>query len=216
MQPSAFADVAGRSDRVVRASGVLGSQSPELFLGADLRDIAGLGYAANRKNVTVRYPLLGPVKGNHYTQPFTERVDVGISVLFDGASEIRWTQNPSSGFSVSQGPSQSRNADSRHVDVATWDYRFSDIHDTPPPNITGTRESVSNRDTDRVFYAGVAFGTAGAGYMGAMQALFGWLSSRSDSDSRAPLKRRRMRLRDRDFWRKMARGGGATLRVKEV
>jgi hypothetical protein len=49
----------------------------------------------------------------------------------------------------------------------------------PPPNIAGTRESVNDTDTNRVFYAGIAFGTAAAGYMVAIQTLFEWLTSKS-------------------------------------
>ena len=212
-QPSASADVAGRSDRVVRASGSLGCYAPpfDLLVVADLRHIAGLGYATNRKDATVRYPnVIAIDRPDMDTSDavFPRPVQVTTEVHFDGASEIRWTQNPSSGFNgvVKSGQYTGTYND----DVTTWDYRFPALGDkmyygaSPPPNITGTREWVSNRDTDRVFYAGVAFGTAAAGYMGAIQALFEWLTSESDSDSSATLKRRRMRLRDKDFRSKAA------------
>lgn len=73
----------------------------------------------------------------------------------------------------------------------------------------GTRVSVSNADTNRVFYAGLAFGVAGlafgdagGGYVAATQALFVWLASGLNSASSATLKRRRLRLREEAFWRK--------------
>jgi hypothetical protein len=166
-----------------------------------MRQIAGgLNFATNRKDTTVRYPMvvsLDTPGGSPCCSPmFMGPLRVKTEIHFDGATEIRWTQNPSSGYSGDV----RGNTSTYHDDIAAWDYQLpaepygTYLGANPPPNITGTRESVINRDTDHVFYAGIAFGTATAGYMTAIQALFEWLASESDSGSSATLKRRRMRL----------------------
>jgi hypothetical protein len=158
---------------------------------AELGHVTGLSFATNRKDVTVRYP---GVEGNQPSdQNFAQPVQVTTEVHFDGASDVRWTQNPSSGYTSERTISRT---ESNHDDFTTWDYRFAATARhygyagiNLPPNISGTRVSVGNTDTDRTFYAGLAFGLAGGAYIGAVQALLVWLASGSGSGGSATLRR---------------------------
>jgi hypothetical protein len=205
MQPSG-SHLATRSNRVVRTSGVLHSQF--LSMEADLGHTNGLGFATNRKDATVRYPLVtasdvSPAEAADTEDViFPRQVQVTTEVHFDGASDVRWTQNPSSGWKgTGQWDAGTPHAKTFNDDFSAWDYRFSPVEFNlfssahAPPNIGGSSVSVSSKDTDRVFYAGLAFGVAGAGYMAALQALFVWLASGSGSGTSATVQRRRMRLR---------------------
>ena len=191
----------GGSDRGVTAYGVLNGASFDM--DAELGHTTGLSFATNRKDVTVRYPgVEGPQPSD---QLFAQPVQVTTEVHFDGASDVRWTPNPSSGYTSERMISRTERS---HDDFTAWDYRFATLSHygyagiNIPPNISGTRQSVINEDGDRVFYAGLAFGLAGGAYIGAVQALLAWLASGSGSGSSATGKHRRLRLWDKNFWRK--------------
>lgn len=205
IQPSG-SHIAARSKHVVKASGVLHLQF--LSIVADLGHTDGLSFATNRKDTTVRYPTViasdtsPAVSADTEGVTFPQPVQVTTEVHFDGASDVRWTQNASSGYKgIVQWEAGTPRATTFNDDFSAWNYRFSAYGANeytsaqPPPNIAGSRVSVSNKDTDKVFYAGLALGVAGGAYIAAIQALFVWLASGPDSGRSATLKRRRMRLR---------------------
>ena len=185
----------GGSDRWVTVSGDLNGASSSFTVFAELGNVTGLSFATNRKDVIVRQAgVEGPQPED---QDFLRPVQVTTEVHFDGASDVRWTQNPSSGYTTDE--RMISPTERSHDDFTAWNYRFAAIPQLNsyadiniPPNISGTRESVKNSDEHRLFYAGLAFGLAGGAYIGAIQALLVWLPSGSNSASRATLRRRRL------------------------
>lgn len=211
-EPSPWSAERGRSKEVVSAridmikpptATVKFDPPPEAsaIVVADLKHVNGLAYSTNRKGAVVRFPIVEPTLGSEPQPAPVDPVEVVTQVLFDGADEIHWTQNPRGGLNVvPAAEARSASVASDPVDIAAWDYQYSRTENMPPPNIIGARQAVAESDTNRVFLAGIALGAASAAAIGSIQAWFVWITSEGDLNTRR--RPRVARQRHRRHWPK--------------
>ena len=170
-----------RSTREITATGLMAGEQKGFAIIADLRRTNGLAFDVNRTNAVVRHPYVYdtdiPESCCGPTRPPPGPLMVSTAILFDDVNRIKWAVSPAYGVNTGSGPLEIANSDT-YIDTATWEYEITDRHSLPPPYIYGSIEAALAKDTKRVFYAGIAFGTAGAAFTGTLQALLGWLVGR--------------------------------------
>ncbi|WP_425004952.1 hypothetical protein [Mycolicibacterium sp. S3B2] len=176
-----------------------------------LRGTSGMVYAADRKRAAVRQPRVLPYSGDKPPVPllshrrdikFPNPVEIFTQVLFDGAAAMRWNPNALAGsteFTFAAAIEGLEFTSISETESAAWSYTHDRHQLGPPPMVTGLNEAVDSEDSRNTFYAGLAFGTAAATLVGAIQNGLGWLASRPRSTRRRRARPLLQRLASRSF-----------------
>jgi hypothetical protein len=139
----------------IQVGGKVNAHASYIAFAIDVKGIDGLGFSTNRTRAKVSFP--GVVMKSPTPSDAGQPLTIVTTAALPGAEKYSWTERPLG----------------QNDNTAVWQYQasVSDSTGSKAP-IAGVRDDVLRSDGRRDFWAGIAFGVAGAAVIGLIQSIY--------------------------------------------